>query len=206
MRRTLKNLAGRISQFMLVFILSWPVFAGQSWVTGNLTGAQSASNGSIPSVNVPFCKAVAWDVVPQIFVNSTFYFVAGNPFSGNALPLDFEAINAGSGIQMAVNFLGETGATGLPNFQINGTAGNAIWGWACHDMAAYGGTNTDYVAFYDRFGNTVAQGSQTYTSVSTSSSTGWQVSGGNGAAPFHVAFEPLCIGEGAISLWETIPT
>jgi hypothetical protein len=208
MRRIKKKLAeaATSAQFMVLFLMAWPAFAGQSLVIGNLSGTQAASNASIPSVNVPFCKAVAWDVVPQTLVNSTFYFIAGNPFSGNALPLDFEAVNAGGGIQLAVTFLGETGSTGLPGFQINGTAGNAIWGWACHDMAAFGGTNTDYVAFYDRFGNNVGQASQTYSSIATVTSTGWQVLGGMGADAFHIAFERICIGEAAIPLWKTIPT
>jgi hypothetical protein len=189
-------------------VAAWtPLFAGQSWVTGNSTGAQTASNSSVPPVNIPFCKAISWDVVPQLL--TTVYFIAGNPFIGTALPLSIEAIPAGSGIQMAVNFAGETGVSGggvaLGGFQINGSAGNALLGWICHDIAAYGGTNTDYVALYDINGNTVAQASQTYVSIAPITSSGWQISGGNGSDAFHVAFERICTGEAAIPLWKTIP-
>jgi hypothetical protein len=184
-----------------------PLFAGQSWVTGNATGAQIASNSSVPPVNIPFCKSIAWDVVPQAI--GSFYFFQGNPFTGTALPLYFEAIAAGGGVQLAVGFTGETGVSGLgqalASFQINGTPGNALFGWACHDMAAFGGTNTDYVGLYDINGKVVAQASQTYTSVATISTSGWQISGGNGSEAWHVAFERICTGEAAIPLWKTIP-
>jgi hypothetical protein len=185
-----------------------PLFAGQSWVTGNNAGGQTASNSSVPSLNIPFCKAIAWDVVPQSLTAP--YFTTGFPFTGTALPLFFELIPAGSGVQLAVDFMGESGTSGggtaLGGFQINGTPGNALLGWACHDMAAFGGTNTDYVGLYDIFGNVVAQASQTYTSVARINTTGWQISGGNGSDAFHVAFERICTGEAAIPLWKTVPT
>lgn len=197
-----------VVKYLPLVVAAWtPLFAGQSWVTGNAIGGQTASNSSVPPVNIPFCKAIAWDVVPQTL--STYYFFAGNPFTGNALPLYFEANVAGGGVQLAVNFLGETGVSGggttLAGFQINGTPGNALLGWACHDMAAYGGTNTDYVGLYDIYGNIVAQASQTYVSVATIATSGWQISGGNGSDAFHVAFERICTGEAAIPLWRTIP-
>src|ERR1035437_4486572 len=197
-----------VVKYLPLVVAAWtPLFAGQSWVTGNAIGGQTASNSSVPPVNIPFCKAIAWDVVPQTL--STDYFFAGNPFTGNALPLYFEANVAGGGVQLDVNFLGETGVSGggttLPGFQINGTPGNALLGWACHDMAAYGGTNTDYVGLYDIYGNIVAQASQTYVSVATIATSGWQISGGNGSDAFHVAFERICTGEAAIPLWRTIP-
>jgi len=191
----------------LVVAAAAPVFAGQSWVTGNSIGGQTASNTAVPPVNIPFCKAIAWDLVPQTI--TTDYFNTGNPFTGTALPLHFQINLGGGGVQLAVDFEGESGVSGggtlFGDFQINGTAGNALLGWACHDMAAYGGTNTDYVGLYDIYGNVVAQASQTYTSVARVNTTGWQISGGSGGDAFHVAFERICTGEAAIPLWKTIP-
>lgn len=200
MGRNIKNFAALIA-------VCAPLFAGQSWVTGNSTGVQVASTSAIPPVNIPFCKVIAWDVVPQS-IRST-YFIAGNPFTGTALPLHFQANIGGGGVQLAVDFEGETGVSGggihLGAFQINGTPGAALLGWACHDMASAGGTNTDYVALYDINGNQIAQASQTYASIATISRSGWQITGGSGSDAWHVAFERICTGEAAIPLWKTVP-
>jgi hypothetical protein len=193
-----------------LFLLASLAWAGQSWVTGNVSGTQVAANASVAAQNGPFCKAIAWDVVPQTLItNGPFIF--GNNFTGNALPLTAEAINAGGGVVLSVDFLGESGVSGggtaFSNIQISGTAGNAIWGWVCHDTVVGGGaTNTDYVTMYDKNGVQVQNASQTYTSITSISSTGWQVTGGNSTDAFHIAFERICTGAAAIALRNTVPT
>jgi len=194
----------------LLFLLASLAWAGNSWVTGNGAAIQQITNGSVPTQNGAYCIGIALNNVPTVLTNTyaTPPQLLGYSYTGTALAFYAQVLNANSLTTLAIGLPNETPGPGSSMVQvpIGGNPGNAAYGWICHDTVVSGGTANDYANFWDYVGHQYFTGTQSYTSPTTNSGTGWASQGPYGVDGISVAFQRICTGHAAMAVLTKPPT